>query len=305
MIETRKSEVRYYTSDPAKMLNMFTTSRVMRSWSETFVGEDGDLQTIERHELILDRGVLINNDVLTELKFWLDEGTIKEIEVSNQKRMSYEAYNTSMYPFRAVVNIDGKKRTLLFYALSMINALEILNDYIELNFCGRFAIVYLKQLDYCVILVDKLKTIRQRNLELDIAYLNDEISIEEYMESNIEDDSQETEDDNEEDDTLKLKFYHIGAKIIQRLDENDKDQEEYNQTFIVRTFSATRANMIISKWLQDQQERRYQESLEHPDTKFVKKQIMSFIEESKILSIGDFIPRQFSEVYCHSQEEQS
>lgn len=302
MIETRKSEVRYYTSDPAEMLNMYTTSRVMRSWSESFVGEYGDLQTIERHEVILDRGVLINNDVLTELKFWLDEGSIKEIEVSNQKRMSYEAGNTSMYPFRAVVNIDGKKRTFLFYALSMINAIDILNDYVELNFCGRFAIVDLKELDYCVILVDKLKTIRQRNLELDIAYLNDEISIEEYMGSKIEENPQEPEGEEGEDDTLKLKFYQIGAKIIQRLDENDKDQEEYNQTFIVRTFSATRANMIIEKWLQDQQEMRYQESLNHPDSKFVKRQIMSFIEESKILSIGDFIPRQFSEVYCQEEE---
>lgn len=296
MIETRKSEIRYYTSDPAKMLNMFTTSKVMRSWKESFVGENGEVQDIERHDLILDRGVLITNDVLTEIKFWLDEGSIKEIEVSNQKRMSYEAENTSMYPFRAVVNIEGKKSTFLFYAMSMRNALDILNDYIELNFCGRFVIVDLKELDYCVILVDKFKTIRQRNIELDIAYLNDEISIEEYMESKIEDDGSNSEEDQE--DTLKLKFYQIGAKIIQRLDENDKEQDEFNQTFIVRTFSATRANMIIEKWLQDQQESRYQESLEHPDSKFVKRQIMSFIEESKIMSIGDFIPSQFSQAYC-------
>ena len=187
--------------------------------------------------------------------------------------------------------------------MSVRNAIDVLNDYVELNFCGRFVIVDVKQLDYCVILVDKLKTIRQRNIELDVAYLNDEISIEEYMDSKIEDDAEESCDDDEENDTLKLKFYQIGAKIIQRLDENDSDQEEFNQTFIVRTFSAVRANMIISKWLQDQQEYRYQESLLHPDTKFVKKQIMSFIEESKILSVGDFIPRQFSQAYC--QEEVS
>jgi len=65
----------------------------------------------------------------------------------------------------------------------------------------------------------------------------------------------------------------------------------------VRTFSAVRANLIIQKYLQDCQEERYQESLEHPDRKFVKREILSFIEESKILSVGDFIPRQFSEAY--------
>ncbi len=301
MIETKKTEVRYYTSDPAKMLNMYTTSQVMRSWSESFVGENGEKQTVERHELILDRGVYITNDVLTEIKFWLEEGSLKEIEVSNQKRMSYEVDNASMFPFRAVVNIEGKKSTFLFYALSVRNAIDVLNDYIELNFCGRFAIVDIKMMDYCVILVDKLKTIRQRNIELDIAYLNDEISIDEYIESKIDDECSSSDDEDQED-ALKLKFYQIGAKIIQRLDENDKEPEEFNQTFIVRTFSAVRANMIIAKWLQDQQEIRYQESLLHPDTKFIKKQIMSFIEESKILSIGDFIPRQFSQAYCQEEE---
>lgn len=302
MIETRKSEIRYYTSDPARMLNMYTTSQVMRTWSESYVGDNGEKQTVERHELILDRGVYITNDVLSEIKFWLEEGSLKEIEVSNQKRMSYEVDNTSMYPFSAVVNIDGKKSTFLFYALSVRNAIDVLNDYVELHFSGRFAIINVKMLDYCVILVDKLKTIRQRNLELDIAYLNDEISIEEYMDSKIEENDDNPDADEDKNDTLKLKFYQIGAKIIQRLDENDRDQEEFNQTFIVRTFSAVRANMIIAKWLQDQQERRYQESLLHPDTKFVKKQIMSFIEESKILSIGDFIPRQFSQAYCKEKE---
>ena len=301
-METRKSEVRYYTSDPAKMLNMYTTSQVTRTWKESFVGDNGKLQEVERHELILDRGVYITNDVLSELKFWMEEGSVKEIEVSNQKRMSYEVENTCMYPFRAVVSIEGKKSTFLFYALSVRNAIDVLNDYIELNFCGRFAIVDIKQLDYCVILVDKLKTIRQRNLELDIAYLNDEISIEEYIGSKIEEDDDKSCSDEDENDTLKLKFYQIGAKIIQRIDENDKNQDEYNQTFIVRTFSATRANLIITKWLQDQQERRYRESLLHPDSKFVKRQIISFIEESKILSVGDFIPRQFSEAYCQEDE---
>lgn len=297
MIETRKSEIRYYTSDPAKMLNMYTTSKVLRTWKESFVGENGEVQTIERNELILDRAVCITNDVLTELKFWLKEGSLKEIEVSNQKRMSYEVENTSMFPFRAVVSIEDKKSTFLFYALSMKNAMEILNDYVELNFYGRFYIVDLKMLDFCVILVDKLKTIRQRNLQLDIAYLNDEISIDEYVDNKIDDVVDKSDVDGDENDTLKLKFYQIGAKIIQRIDENDHNQEEYNQTFIVRTFSATRANMIIAKWLQDQQEIRYQDSLSHPDTKFVKRQIMSFIEESKILSVGDFIPRQFSQAY--------
>lgn len=294
MIETRKNEVRYTTSDPEKMLNKYTTQRVLKTWQETVVGEDNKTTTIERHQVILDKGILITNAVLSELKFWIEEGSVKEIEVSNQNRMAYIEDNTRMYPFRAVVAIDRKKYSFLLYAMSIQNAIDILNDYVELNFSGGFYITDLKELDYCVILVDKLKTVKQRNLELDVAYLNDEISIEEYVDGKLEESEEDSTEDGEED-SLKLKFYQIGAKIITRLE--DVDDEEYNQTFIVQTFSAVRANLIIEKYLRDKQEEHYLESLSNPNSNFVKKQIMSFIEESKIINVGRFIPRMFSEAY--------
>lgn len=300
MIDTRKNEIRYVTSDPAKMLGMYTVSKVTRSWEEEFVDEDtGNIQKIERHELILDKGIYISNDVLTELKFWLDEGSLKEIEVSNQKRMSSMLENTRQFPYKSIVTIDDKRHSFLLYAVSVTNAIEIIKDYVELNYHGGFWITNLQELDYCVILVDKLKTIKQRNLELDIAYLNDEISMEEYLSNKIETDntSNGIQDDLDEE-SLKLKFYQIGAKILMRNpDDSDKEDEEYSQTFIVQTFSAVRANLIIEKYLQDQQELRYRASLSNPDMKFVKKDIMSFIEESKIINIGGFIPRSFSDAY--------
>lgn len=295
MIDTRKSEIRYTTSDPAKMLGKYTTSRVYRNWTETMVdGETGKTVDIERSQIILDRGIYISNDVLTEIKFWLQEGSLSEIEVSNQKRMSYLEENSKMFPYRAVVSIDKKKYSFLLYAVSIQNAIDILNDYVELNYHGGYYITDIRELDFCVILVDKLKSVKQRNIELDIAYLNDEISVEEYMENKIHE-SDKDSDENGEEDSLKLKFYQIGAKIIMRL-EGESD-EEYDQTFIVRTFSAVRANLIIEKYLRDQQEKRYLESLAHPDRKFVKKEILAFNEESKIINVGGFIPRQFSEAY--------
>lgn len=293
MIETRKNEIRFKTSDPKMMLGKYTVDRVLKTWKENVVDDStGEVKEVERNQILFDRGIYISNEVLSEIRFFLDDGSIEEIEVSNQKRMSYPCENTSMYPFRAVVSIEGKKHSFLLYATSIKQAMDILNDYVELNYFGRYLIAELKQLDYCVILVDKLKTIRKRNIELDVAYLNDEISIEEYLDNKTE----ESENDmNEEEDPLKLKFYQIGAKILLR--HEDDDDEEYNQTFIVHTFSAVRANLIIEKYLRDRQEECYLQSLLNPDNKFVKKQIMSFIEESKIINVGGFIPKQFSEAY--------
>lgn len=113
------------------------------------------------------------------------------------------------------------------------------------------------------------------------------------MENKIEESDEDAKEEEEADD-LKLKFYQIGAKIITRLEDNP--DEEYNQTFIVQTFSAVRANLIIEKYLRDQQEKRYVESLSTENI-LVKKEIVSFIEESKIINVGGFIPRAFSEAY--------
>lgn len=52
MIETRKTEIRYVTSDPKKMLNMYLAKRVLKTWEESFIDEDtGETVTIERNEM--------------------------------------------------------------------------------------------------------------------------------------------------------------------------------------------------------------------------------------------------------------
>lgn len=57
MIETRKTEQRYVTSDPAKMLNMYLAKRVLKTWTEDFIDEDTqEVVFIERNELLFERG---------------------------------------------------------------------------------------------------------------------------------------------------------------------------------------------------------------------------------------------------------
>lgn len=60
---------------------------------------------------------------------------------------------------------------------------------------------------------------------------------------------------------------------------------------------------LSKKWLRDKQEERFMESLKHPERTFVKYKINSFIEESKIIPIGCFIPVDFSKVYNDSYDD--
>lgn len=297
-VESRKTEIRYVTNDPAKMLGKWVARRALRTWTEDFIDEDtNETVSIERNEILLERGTYISQDVLCSINFMMQEGSLKEVEVSNQNRQGMLLENRSFLPYKAVAKIDGKRKTFLLYANSVANALVIMVDYIELNYKGSFEITDIKEMEYCVVIIDRLRSAEARRYELDAAYLKGDISMEDFVEATCDNITKGNPDEDKDSDGKKetKKFYQIGAHVVLH-DDKEGDIEE-DHTFIVQTFSAVRANMLIEKWLRDKQDERFKESLKHPERTFVEYQINSFIEESKIIPIGCFIPIDFSEVY--------
>ncbi len=296
-VESRKSEIRYVTNDPAKMLGKWIARRALKTWYEDYKDEDtGEKVSVERNEILLERGTYISQEVLCTIKFLMEEGSLKEVEVSNQNRQGMLLENRSFLPYKGVAKIDGKRKTFLLYANSVANALVIMVDYIELHYKGGFEITDIKEMEYCVVIIDRLKSAEVRRYELDAAYLRGEMSVEDFAEATCDKIIQGNPDADKDDDKKETKkFYQIGAHVVLH-DDKEGDIEE-DHTFIVQTISAVRANMLIEKWLRDKQEERFRESLKHPERTFVRYQINSYIEESKILPIGCFIPVNFSEVY--------
>ena len=79
MIETRKTEIRYVTSDPKKMLNMYLAKRVLKTWEESFIDEDtGETVIIERNEILFDRGTLIDQDTLAKIRFSMEADGLRK-----------------------------------------------------------------------------------------------------------------------------------------------------------------------------------------------------------------------------------
>lgn len=52
---TRKDEIRYTTSDPKKMLGRFLSCNVVKKWIEDFVDKSGQVQSVERNELLFEK----------------------------------------------------------------------------------------------------------------------------------------------------------------------------------------------------------------------------------------------------------
>ena len=283
MIETRKTEQRYVTSDPAKMLNMYLAKSVYKTWNEDFIDEDTQEKiTIERNELLFTRGTLIDQDTLAKIRFSMEADGIKEVEVSNQKRMAFENENKCLYPYIAQAQISDKKYKFLLYAIGLENVIAILKDYIELNYQSGFTLTMAKEFDSCIILTDNLK---ERKVDsVSEAYLKDKISSEEYL------DAIDTEDTEEETKPNEKKFYQIETKVT------FDDEEERTQTFVVHTFNVDRAVMLISHWLKNKEE-EYEKQAKEKGHEYEKKDIHTSIESAKPIPVGRFIPKEFSMAY--------
>ena len=107
-IQTRKDEIRFFTNKPEEMLGIYLAKRLLRTWQEDFVDNDtGEVVSIDRNEIIADRGQLITGDLLAVIRFHLQSGDISEVEVSNQKREGILSASTQMFPWMVTISIAG------------------------------------------------------------------------------------------------------------------------------------------------------------------------------------------------------
>lgn len=282
-IVTKKDEIRFFTSDPKQMLNKWLPEGITKKWTEDFLDEDTkEVVSVERSERLFERGTLIDQDVLAKINFYMQAGEIKEVEVSNQKRLAFENKNTYLYPWQATAIIKDRKYKFLLYGKSITNVVEILKDYIELNFSSAFRILMAKEMDSCIILVDNLT---KQKVDLEKAYLKEEISLEEYIEA------KDRGDDDEDEKIEEKKFYQLEIKIVY------SDDVEAVQSFIVHTFDTDRAMMIISQYLKKWEEDKREHHKEKGYSEYEVRDFKLSIEKAAPMPIGAFVPKEFSMAY--------
>lgn len=281
MTETRKTEQRHVTSDPARMLNKYLVHDLMRKWTEEFLDEEtGTVVPIERSEMLYTAGMLITQDILAAIRFHMEAGDIKEVEVSNQQRMGFEYQSTFPHVWIVQAEIGDRKQKFLLHATKLQKSLEATADYIELNYKGGFSFTMAKEFNRVVILVDTLKKFTRDDAAL--AYLKDEMDAGEYMEKEATDDC----DDKASDEGMK--FYQVDAKIH----ETGVDGWEIEQSFIVHTCNVDRAMMTINNYLKEQEEKNAERMADYR-----ARDLQASIEQVKVVPVNRFIPDDFASAY--------
>jgi len=266
VVETRNTEERFTTSELKKMINKFTVSRVLKTWTEEFIDEDtSEVVPIERNEVIFERGTLIDRDILAQLQFHMECGDVKEVEVSNQRRVAYLLENTYLRPFMAVADISNKKTKFIFYATTLTTALLLLKDYIELNYMSGFVLTSIREFDTGIILIDNLK-------------------------KEIQGDNPDNEDGENNDD--QKKFYQIDFNV------EVEGQQISTNSAIVQTYNVDRGMMLINDYLIKNEKRRSQEAKENK-REYTEQEYTTTIESAKPIPVGVYIPKEFSMAYSN------
>lgn len=279
MIETRKSEIRYTTSDPSKMLGRFLAKNVYKTWTEDFIDEStGEIVSINRNELLFNAGDYIDQNLLVRIRFSMQADDVKEVEVTNQRRMAHEAEYTFLRPYMAKVIIKDKNCNIMLHATEIRQVMDILTDYVELNYNGWFEILQVKRFDIGTVIEDKLVELKQ---------------------DNPADTEQGTESTDTPEESRQKKYYQIAARI-----SIDGEELPDTQTVIVHTFTADRAMMLINAYLKTREHEKAEKIRQDINPDYIEQEIIASIEESKIISISAYIPREFSEAYNGKEDAQ-
>lgn len=146
-------ENRFTTDLPEMMVGMYAAEDIRRHWTEEVVDEDaGEVIPVDRSELVLERGTLIDADVASRLAFHLQAGDIKEVAVTDVQRTARLYERGSFLPWKVAFAVGTKTETLILYARSLDDASTIAKDYIERTRKGYFVLQTVTSFKECIVI---------------------------------------------------------------------------------------------------------------------------------------------------------
>ena len=120
------------TNKPEEMLNKYLAERAVKSWTEDFIDEDtGEPVSIERSEILFERGLYIDENLLQKIMFSIQAEEIETVKVIDHKP---EVQRTNMQVKRYIVKLSDGSHICNVYALRC----KTPEDAAQNRWCTRF-----------------------------------------------------------------------------------------------------------------------------------------------------------------------
>lgn len=110
MIQTLLNQNLIHTSDPTQMVGKYLAKHLTRKWNEDFLDDNtGEVISVERSEIIFEKGTYIDRSNLPQIEFYMQCGEIDKVAVSDQCRQASIIENYTVTPWVITFIKDKKK----------------------------------------------------------------------------------------------------------------------------------------------------------------------------------------------------
>lgn len=132
-------ENRFKTGDPEAMRGIYLAADVYRKWKEDFVDDElGEVVPVERCELVMEQGTLLDADAVSRLMFHFQADGITEVEVTDVRRTAKPGMPGGFTPWKVTVKVEGRAVVLLLYARSLEGAIAVAGEFASRTYHGLY-----------------------------------------------------------------------------------------------------------------------------------------------------------------------
>ena len=118
------------TSDPKEMYGKYLYEAAVKTWTEDFIDNDTkEIVSVERTEVIMERGRYIDHDVLQQLMFSIQANEIEKVKVCNEFITKRESATKNAYEVAMTGSCGGSARVWVGACHSPEEAVEIVSDW--------------------------------------------------------------------------------------------------------------------------------------------------------------------------------
>lgn len=117
-MQTKFNEVRFTTNDTTEAEGMYLAKNLLKRWQEDVVDKDtGEVISIDRTEILMERGTKIDYNTAASLNFYLQAGEITDFEVTDQQRAGIYDRGYSAAPWVVTACVKDKNRKFILLSL--------------------------------------------------------------------------------------------------------------------------------------------------------------------------------------------
>lgn len=261
-----------FTAEPQQMHGKYVAEDLFRYWKE--VEEKTDPKDghkfnaeVEKKEIILKRGTLLDSDAIQTVQFHLQTGDISGVYCSAiQRRATLATPPAWQKPWKIQVenSVKPKKHTVILYAKTLSDALAITAEYMERTYDGTFTFKSVGNFDDAVFVAPE-----QRPLK-------------------------------EGEKAPKLTFYQISVSARWR-----DDDDVQNGTIVLQSENVDEALAVIEKIITGRREKFVKNLKANSEDKDrIKKEVEKLkagfvltLNEAKKVNCTDIVPKELSDAF--------